>query len=215
MIQAVFSTSICFIPDDSCNTCFVYEVQKTMINYLHELLPQVKKLFYFSDGCGGQYKNYKNFMNLCLHKQDFGLDAEWIFFATCDGIGGSVKHQAAKRSLQRPMNNQILDYQVMLSVGEEEMSKIKFFGISKETMDEVRKSLEERFSRGNTVPGRRSSHHSTSPHHHPKLHTSYRVKTSLMLVLMILIFPQLSNCVISDQWHVWHAFMTLFGGWVW
>ena len=39
------------------------------------------------------------------------------------------------------------------------MSKIKFFGISKETMDEVRKSLEERFSRGNTVPGTRSSHH--------------------------------------------------------
>ena len=147
MIQAVFSTSICFIPDDSCNTCFVYEVQKTMINYLHELLPQVKKLFYFSDGCGGQYKNYKNFMNLCLHKQDFGLDAEWIFFATCDGIGGSVKHQAAKRSLQRPMNNQILDYQVMLNVCKEEMSKIKFFGIIKETMDKVHKSLKEWFSR--------------------------------------------------------------------
>ena len=50
--------SICYIPDDnSQDTCFVYEVQKTMINYLHELLPQVKKLFYFSDGCGGQYKN--------------------------------------------------------------------------------------------------------------------------------------------------------------
>ena len=65
-----------------------------MINYLHELLPQVKKLFYFFDGCGGQNKNYKNFMNLCLHKQDFSVDAEWIFFATshtkspCDGIGG-------------------------------------------------------------------------------------------------------------------------------
>ena len=64
--------SICFISNDnSHDTCFVYEVQKTVINYLHELLPQVKKLFYFSDGCGGQYKNYKNFMNLCLHKQDF------------------------------------------------------------------------------------------------------------------------------------------------
>ena len=57
------------------------------------------------------------------------------------------------------MNNQILDYRAMLNVCEEEMSKIKFFGISKETMDEVRKSLEERFSRGNTVPGTRSSHH--------------------------------------------------------
>ena len=35
------------------------------------------------------------------------------------------------------MNNQILDYQTMLNVHEEEMSKITFFGISKETMDEV------------------------------------------------------------------------------
>ena len=35
----------------------------------------------------------------------------------------------------------------------------KLFGISKETTDEVCKSLEERFSSGNTVPGTRSSHH--------------------------------------------------------
>ena len=104
-------------------------------------------------------------MNLCLHKQDFDLDGEWIFFATshdklpCDGTAGSVKHYAAKRSLQRPMNNQILDYQAMLNVCEDEISKIKIFGISKETMDEVVKSLEEWFSRGNTVPGTQSSHH--------------------------------------------------------
>ena len=84
-------------------------------------------------------------MNICLHKEDFGLDAKWIFFATShgkspgDGIGGSVKRHAAKRSLQRPMNNQILDYQTMLNVHKEEMSKITFFGISKETMDEVHK----------------------------------------------------------------------------
>ena len=46
-----------------------------------------------------------------------------------------------------------------LNVCKEEMSKIKFFGISKETIDEVHKSLEEWFSRGNTVPGTQSSHH--------------------------------------------------------
>ena len=39
------------------------------------------------------------------------------------------------------------------------MRKIEFFGISKETIDEVRKSLAERFSRGNTVPDTRSNHH--------------------------------------------------------
>ena len=65
-------------------------------------------------------------MNLFLHKQDFGLDAEWIFFATShgksphNGIDSSVKRHAAKRSLQRPMNTQILDYQAMLNVCKEE-----------------------------------------------------------------------------------------------
>ena len=74
--------SICFISDDNTHdTCFVYEVQTMVIKYIQELLPNIKKLYYFSDGCGGQYKNYKNFMNLCLHKQDFGFEAEWIFFA--------------------------------------------------------------------------------------------------------------------------------------
>ena len=34
------------------------------------------------------------------------------------------------------MNNEILNYQSMLNVCEDEMRKIKFFGISKETMDE-------------------------------------------------------------------------------
>ena len=57
------------------------------------------------------------------------------------------------------MNSQILDYQATLNVCEEEMSKIKFSGTGKETIGGVRKSLAERFSRGNTVPGTQSSHH--------------------------------------------------------
>ena len=94
-----------------------------------------------------------------------GYRIKWIFFATsdgttlCDRICGSVKHHAAKRSLQRPMNSQILDYQAILNVCEEEMSQIKFSGISKETMGGVYKSIVEQFSRGNTVPGTQSSHH--------------------------------------------------------
>ena len=51
-----------------------------------------KKLIYFSGRCGGQYKNYKNFMEerLCSHKHDFGISAEGIS-AHCDGIGGAGK----------------------------------------------------------------------------------------------------------------------------
>ncbi len=73
-----------------------------------------KKNYYFSDGCSSaQYKNCKNFLNLTLHEDNFGIPAEWHFFATsygkiaCDSIGGTVKRLAAKTSLQRPYNEQI------------------------------------------------------------------------------------------------------------
>ena len=157
--------SLCFISDDNTyDTSFVYQVQKMTISHIHDVLPHVNKMMYFSDGCGAQYKNYKNFLNLCLHKEDFGIDAEWVFFATshgkspCDGIGGSVKRHAAKRSLQRPLNDQILDYKAMLEVCKE-MSAIKFFDISQEEMVVTRKFLEERYSKGDTVVGTKSSRH--------------------------------------------------------
>ena len=46
-------------------------------------------------------------MDLCSHKNDFGISAEWVFFVTgyckspCDGIIGAVKRHAAKRSLPK------------------------------------------------------------------------------------------------------------------
>ena len=59
------------------------------------------------------------------------------------GIGGTVKNHAAKQSLQRPINNQILDYRAVLEVCQEEMKSIIFFGIDKEDMTEVREDGEE------------------------------------------------------------------------
>ena len=39
----------------------------------------LKKMIYFSDGCGGQYKYYKNFVNLMKHRDDFVLNANGSF----------------------------------------------------------------------------------------------------------------------------------------
>ena len=157
--------SLCFISDDNIHdTSFVYRIQKLLINFLKEKLPHVEKIIYVSDGYGGQYKNFKNFINLCSHKQDFGLDGEWIFFASSHGkspygIGGSVKRHAAKRSLQRPLKNQILDCRAMLEVCEAEMISIVFIAIAKTKMQEVREEMENHYQKGETVPGTRSSHH--------------------------------------------------------
>ena len=158
--------SLCFISDDNNHdTNFVYEVQEKTMMFIKENYPLVSKVYYFSDGCGGQYKNYKNFINLCHHKEDFGLNAEWIFFATshgkspCDGIGGTVKRYTTKRSLQRPLKDQICTYEAMLELCIQEIKGIKFYGISKERMENVRYNLLPRFQSGKTVPGTRIYHH--------------------------------------------------------
>ena len=73
-----------------------------------------KKTICFSDGAASQYKNRKNFINLCLHEDDFGISAEWHFYATShgkgafDGVGGSVKRLAARGSLQKPYNDKVM-----------------------------------------------------------------------------------------------------------
>ena len=66
--------------------------------------------------------------------EDFGLDAEWVFFATshsksspCDDIGVVVKRHVAKRSLQRTLENLILAYKSMTSLCRNEIKEIKFF----------------------------------------------------------------------------------------
>ena len=66
-----------------------------------------------------------------------GVFATRYFKSPCDGIGGTVKQHVAKRSLQRFLNNQILDYKAMLDLCENEMKSIKFFEICKRSMISV------------------------------------------------------------------------------
>ena len=159
-------SSLCFISDDNNhNTNFVYKVQTIFVDYLKENLPIVDKIFYFSDSCAEQYKNCKICSSLCHHQQDFSMDAEWIFFATnhgkspYDGVGGFVKYYVAKRSLQRPLHDQILSYQSMLDLCVREIPSITFFDVSQKEMVNVCADLEDRFAKSKTVPGTRSSHH--------------------------------------------------------
>ena len=90
------------------DTIAVHHFIRHLINHLKEIFPILRNIVYFSDGCAGQYKNLKNFLNLCCHEKDFGIPAEWHFFATShgkgpsDGIGGSIKREATKASLEKP-----------------------------------------------------------------------------------------------------------------
>ena len=124
---------LCFISDyNNHDTSFVYKIQTILVDYLKENLPIVDKIFCFSDGCAEQYKNHKNVINLCHHQQDFSTDTEWLFFATshgkspCDGVRRFVKHYVSKCSLQRPLHDQILNYQSMLDLCIREIPSITY-----------------------------------------------------------------------------------------
>jgi hypothetical protein len=158
--------SLCIISDDlTHDTNFVHQLQKLVCKYVMEHLPQIKRFEYWSDGCAGQYKNYKNFMNLCRHNDDFGYEALWSFFATshgkspCDGIGGTVKRKMARASLQRPVNNQILTFKAVEEFCHEEFNAIVFLSIYKEEMVGELEELDKRYLDGDTVEGTRSCHH--------------------------------------------------------
>ena len=73
-----------------------------LLEHLKAKFPHTRHIKYFSDGSGAQYKNYKNFANLCHQIEDHGISCEWNFFGTshgkgpCDCVGGVVKRLAAR-----------------------------------------------------------------------------------------------------------------------
>ena len=188
--ESLKSLSICIISDDmEHDTCFVYQVQKTALELVRHKLPHLQHVEYFSDGCAGQYKNFKNFVNVCHHENDFGLSAEWSFFATshgkspCDGIGGTVKRLTARSSLQRPKGDQILSADKMFDFCREEIPGISFIKITKEAMKDVREMLKLRFELGSTVPGTRSYHF-----FHQSLHMRFSIKESVKMSNLVALF---------------------------
>ena len=123
-----------------------------------------KKITYFSDGVAAQYKNHKNFINLCHHKDDFGVSAEWHFSATshgkgaCDGLGRTVKRLAARASLQRPYNEQIMTPRQLFDWACTNVPSALFGYCSFEDYEREQHSLERRFHQSRTIPGTRKLH---------------------------------------------------------
>ena len=163
--------NMCVISDSmNHETNTVHAFLEVIIKHIKTVMSTLTDIQYFSDGAASQYKNYKNLVNLCCHKDDFGIRAQWNFFATshgkspCDGIGGTVKRLVARASLQAPISGQILTPLEMHDWCVINVKGIKFFYVS--ATDVVnsceRFKLEERYSRVSTVPGTRS-HHSFVP----------------------------------------------------
>ena len=124
----------------------------------------VKKIFYFSDGAGSQYKNKSNFVNLTYHETDFNVEAEWHFFASahgkgpCDGIGGTVKRHARKASLQAISGHQIKSAKSLFDWAVSYFKKIDF-GFCSETDHKLHDTkLKSRYSSIKPIANTRQYH---------------------------------------------------------
>ena len=158
--------SYCFISNDlKHNATMVYTFLNHLIAELKSEHKNLRKIHYFSDGCGAQYKNRFNFINLCHHLEDFGIEAEWNFFATshgknaCDGIGGSIKRSLSKASLMRTVANQILSPEAAFEYCTKYLSSnIIFFYVSETEVSNFQDQLESRFNLAHTLEGTRRFH---------------------------------------------------------
>jgi hypothetical protein len=114
-------------------TSTFYAFQRNVTQYSKTLDSKMKVILYFSDWAASYHR--KNFSNLVNHNNDFGIAAEWHFFATshsrspCGTIGGTKKWKAAKPSLQHPYSNQVweADTQRLLQIFTREYSLRKIF----------------------------------------------------------------------------------------
>ena len=92
------------------------------------------------------------------------MKAEWHFSATshgkgaCDGLGGTVKRQAARASLQRPYHEQIMTPLQLYDWASSTLNAINFTYCTTAQYSEVKDQLETRFNHSRTIPGTRQYH---------------------------------------------------------
>ena len=116
-----------------------------LIGHLQINFTVLKHVSYFSDGPAAQYKNFKNFKNLCKNHDDIGISAEWNFFASshgkspCGGIGGTTKQLAARANLQRSTSDKILTPSDLFRFCGKQLHGIKFLFITKQEIEAGKK----------------------------------------------------------------------------
>lgn len=147
----------------------VYLFQTKMIEYFKAFFGdsfRSKRLKFFSDGAASQYKNKKNFLNICLFQKDFGIKAEWHFFATshgkspCDAVGGTFKRNARNFNMKNPTKGLTDSKQLFEWAISNKDSKVHFIYCSaKEYDDNFDKLNSQRFNKKiKTVDGTQNFH---------------------------------------------------------
>ncbi|KAJ4432757.1 hypothetical protein ANN_21395 [Periplaneta americana] len=210
--QDLQSRSLCIISDDlDHDVALVYLTQKLVLDFLKSEFPEapLKHVEYFTDGCAAQYKNCKNFRNICYLEQDFSMKCNWSFFATthgksrCDGIGGTLKRLVTKTSLQRLYKDQITTALQVYEFCQKNLKGITGFYVSKEYMVQVRTFLCGHFENAKTIPSTRSMHQFVplSPIQIGAKRLSCDIKFSIIYDFSLLV-PVMPECYVHPNCYV-------------
>lgn len=147
----------------------VYQFQRKLVEFIKSQYGN-KKIISFLDGAASQYKNKKNFLNLCMFEKDFGIKAEWHFFATshgkspCDVLGGTFKRNVKNHNMKHPTDAVDTPRKLFEWARKIKDGKIDFIFCSNNEYEEVEKSLNEnRFQRKIKPLAGTQSFHSYEP----------------------------------------------------
>ena len=88
---------------------------------------------------------------MCIRDRHFSATAHGK--GPCDGVGGSVKRLAARASLQRPCDNQILTPIQLYECAVENLSGINFTFSTQDEYVESETFLNDRFSQAVPIKG--------------------------------------------------------------
>jgi hypothetical protein len=149
--------------EQSQNKEVVFAFMVKMIEFIKLKNPKIKKLIIFTDGCGGQFKNRYNFMNLLHAQSDFGVEIEWHFFATshgksvCDGIGGVIKRGVHRKAIAS--DEHVYSAKEFVSSALGFIKKLEVIEVTEQEILQHKQMLTARWKRAKTIPGTQSFHH--------------------------------------------------------
>lgn len=102
---------------------------------------------------------------MTLHEEEFGVKAEWNFFATahgknaCDGLGGTLKRLATRASLQRPYFEQITTPTQLFEWAEQNIQNMNLKYVSLTEYEEEERRLAKSYTNLKPVPSTQKIHH--------------------------------------------------------
>ena len=142
-------------------TAAVHAFLKPIFEHLTSVQPKIDTAIMFSDGSAAQYKNRKNIASLVRFKENFNLNVEWHYSASChgkgavDGIGASIKQSARNDSLR---GARITNAQELHSWAEKRMKNIKTFLVTSETVLDFEKKFQAMIHNALPIEGIQSLH---------------------------------------------------------